>query len=332
MYATYSKELNNDSLIDSNLEPRLIEYIKKRQFNKKNNINPEAGLLEKTYRVTKEDMAKIKNFMENKAMIHNRTEFMVKPEITPFESDMLLKDERLLKVKKKQERDKDAMRQRNNYNDIANSLDMYRKDSNFSSAGGRDFKTSFNPNVWLGGKNNEDSMKFEKNNPYNNEVSVGRIEDMKMRYSNRFENLKNKKPEIEFNNVLHWDDGNNVSGQSYSLDSIMGDMDTYNKKVSDNKIRDGFQAMFKDNNDPRNNMIQRDFNMDQYMCYANGGPTRKAKSLGYPNPFEHQFQYISKDIQDPDHACNTRPISARLFNKDVAKPYRNPMNPRAVMP
>ena len=44
------------------------------------------------------------------------------------------------------------------------------------------------------------------------------------------------------------------------------------------------------------------------------------KSIGFKNPFEHQFDYISKDISDYKHTVQMWPQNSRGQNKEIARP------------
>ena len=50
--------------------------------------------------------------------------------------------------------------------------------------------------------------------------------------------------------------------------------------------------------------------------------TRGSKSYGYSNPAEHYYDYISSDIQDPDHVVLDPGISTRLDNHKIARSYK----------
>lgn len=57
-----------------------------------------------------------------------------------------------------------------------------------------------------------------------------------------------------------------------------------------------------------------------------GVPSHTTKSYGFNDPFEHYFDYIDNDIQDPDHVVLPFPrggISARLENKKQVKRHVN---------
>ena len=61
----------------------------------------------------------------------------------------------------------------------------------------------------------------------------------------------------------------------------------------------------------------KNIDFENYVKY--GYTTSKARSLGFENPYEHQFQYIDEDIQNPDHVVFDRPMASRLDNKTQQK-------------
>jgi hypothetical protein len=64
-----------------------------------------------------------------------------------------------------------------------------------------------------------------------------------------------------------------------------------------------------------------DKTIDQMYLEQNSGlPCRGAKSYGYRNPIEHYFDYVSDDIQDPDHTVNERGRATRLDNHVTSRP------------
>jgi hypothetical protein len=69
----------------------------------------------------------------------------------------------------------------------------------------------------------------------------------------------------------------------------------------------------------------RDIDVDTFVRFGST-PSRGAKSLGYPNPIEHYFDYISNDIQDPNHVVNRRGLPSRMFNKETARPASSTNN------
>lgn len=76
-----------------------------------------------------------------------------------------------------------------------------------------------------------------------------------------------------------------------------------------NKIREEYHA---------NGKLDPDILTDMML----GVPSHTTKSYGFNDPFEHSFDYIDGDIQDPDHVVLPFPrggISARLENKKQKK-------------
>jgi hypothetical protein len=243
---------------------------------------------------------------------------------------------------------------------------MYRSDRKFASAYGNDFKSRFNPQVWLdddfyqkdgnerhanieqrkpdldkveGVNYDTDGSDFEELNPYNAiKPSQTQGIDMKRRYSNP--NIyKHKKPSVRYKDYMERGCNEDLATKNYSLDSIIGKLDTYNDNLQKYHRRDEMDldakvsipgAKSNNKREKENNYRSmphmngskpRDVDMENYLCYGSG-PSRGAKSLGYPNPAEHYFQYISDDIQRPEHSVFERGMPSRLRNKDTARAYK----------
>jgi hypothetical protein len=205
---------------------------------------------------------------------------------------------------------------------------MYRDDRNFSSATGNDFKSQFNPEVWLNSDENNQS-----------EVSDDQYVDMKRRFSNT-NVYKNKPAKIRYNDYMTYGCNEDLSKNTdYSLDSIINKINIGNYNVSrtfhqKNEMDFETKVVNPNNNcnDKRENENNykavpykngsslKDSNVDNYLLYGTG-QIREKKSRGYPNWFEHQYNYISEDIQDPDHVVFDRGMPTRSFNKNVATKY-----------
>lgn len=326
---------NFEDTTEIGLEPRLVEYLKKRKFNKQHDIDDD--LLEKTYSIDKKDINTIKLYFANKkATKSDHTDF-IDTRGQVFPSMLEPKDKRLDKIKEKQQRDREASEQRTNYDIVSKKYDMYRDDRKFASAGGSDFKSRFNPNVWFDDGRNVEEIESEDVNP-----NVAQVVDMRQRFSctNVY---KNEKPKIRYQDYMtrgcNQDLAKNKSGEDYSLDSIIGKLDsyaydidrTYEKKsemdlnsksvipsINCNNKRDvenNYQSV------PFMNGELRDINTENYLAYGSG-QVRAKKSRGYPNPAENYFSYISDDIQKPEHVVFERGMPSRLFNKDIPKKYK----------
>jgi hypothetical protein len=368
-----AEECNFELNTIAKIEPRLVEYIKKKKFYKENNIDDH--LIEKEFNISKYDILKIKNYFKgNKAKKYTDYTEMVEPDRSGFASDELKKDHRFERLKIKQKRDKEAKEQRGNYDIMAREYDMYRDDRKFASAYGNDFKTRFNPEVWFENNNenqdiesdeemenpNELNRKSNKKNTHEQSVSDNEIVDMRRRYSNP--NIyKHVTPKIRNKDRVTWGCNDDLATKNYSLDSIMNNLDKHNNNVTKkaqisgtNIIRHKRSIDQSSNNiipentnigngqygninksqnknsqennyyidTKTNNKKMKDVGIENYLCYGNG-PSRGAKSLGYPNPAEHYFQYISDDISKQEHTIFEPGMSSRLFNKDTARPNNN---------
>jgi hypothetical protein len=319
---------------DTKLEPRLVEYLKKKQFYKENNIEVQNNTMEKEFNIDKNDIIKIKNFLQGKKLKKNQIHSdMIEPTVNYFPSEELKADSRLQKIKNKQQRDREAIEQKDNYDVMSRGYDMYRNDRKFASAYGNDFKSRFNPQVWMNNEENSDSSEFENSNPH---------------ISNPRQNTSrnNKPPSIRYKDYMTRGCNEDLASTNYSLDSIIGKLDTYREdldrhhkqKVNESDIdisipshnNNNYNYNKSNKREKENNYQaiplmngskQKNVDIENYLCYGNG-PSRGAKSLGYPNPAEHYFQYISNDISKPEHTVFEPGMPTRMHNKDTARPYK----------
>lgn len=392
-----------DSKLDEKLDMRLIEFLKKKQFYKDNNIEINNESLQKEFNIDKNDITKIKNYFQGKRLKKNQNSHsdMIQPITNGFPSEELKHDSRLDKIKKKQQRDKEANEQKDNYDGMSRGYDMYRNDRKFASAYGDDFKSRFNPQVWLDEefyknkhhltrsplpssslkndnfvKNNrlrkddklrsrniipndvsvynddkydrfDESSDEDERNGYNfakqnPNVAIAPNEEQILNKRRRYTNpnmYKHKKPDISYKKYIPRGCNNDLAGPNYSLDSIIGKLDTYCDNLSDYHRHSEMDLDTKisvpggkcNNKRGRENNYQsvpqmnsskmKDVDIENYLCYGNG-PSRGAKSLGYPNPAEHYFQYISDDVQKPEHTVFEPGMPTRIMNKDTARPYK----------
>jgi len=70
-----------------------------------------------------------------------------------------------------------------------------------------------------------------------------------------------------------------------------------------------------------NGSSMKDIDAENYLSYGTG-QVKARKSRGYPNPAEHYFNYISNDIQTPEHSVFERGMPSRAFNKTIARKYK----------
>lgn len=327
---------------DISLEPRLMEYLKKKKYFKEHGIEKEN--LERDFQITDKDMFKIRAHYRGDKKGESRTSDYVDPSNATFPSSEFKKDPRFDRIKKKQERDADAQFQRSNYGLINKGFDMYRNDRPFASAFGDDFnKTDFHPRQWF--ENSKDVAKNEKWNP---RAVKSKCEDNK--YTNSRKNVSINQKSSNNGYISH---NSTIQNDPHSLDSIMNKMSDYKNKITPykqhNKQDDAVYSNIpktchsyeipkrtSNTNIISDNVI--DYNMDDQNLYranpvngddrnididtyvrANAG-TRNSKSIGYPNPVDHYFSFISDDIQQPEHVVNMRGIPSRSVNKQMARP------------
>jgi hypothetical protein len=127
---------------------------------------------------------------------------------------------------------------------------------------------------------------------------------------------------------------------SRNVDEIIGNLDQYNKHLNnsyeyiDNNF-DQDTRTFTPGSRSRTR-TQREMTHGYQsvpFMYGNGLPDvtleeslrggirdSSKKSIGFRNPFEHSFDYISGDISDPSHSVQMWPQSTRGENKEMARP------------
>lgn len=301
----------NDEMM---MEPRLLEYIKKKKYYKENGIQSEV--LDQQYAITKSDIARIRDYIKgenNKVSDESHRDF-IDPSKASFPSSEFKKDARLERIKAKQQREHEASEQRHDYGVISKSYDMYRTDRPFASASGNDFKKSdFNPNNWL--KNSKDEVMKEYDSPPKRSFSK----------TNTYVN-----PKSSYNSYLSNDTTIDNSDTKHTIDEIIGDLNSYSQRDRNyerysrkKENENNYQAVpfMKSGENGVADNLSRDIDVDTMMRFGTT-PLRAGKSLGYKNVAEHSFSYISPDIQNPDHHVMDRGIPSRAFNKEVARPFR----------
>ena len=304
--------------LDNNLtfEPRLQEYLKRISNYQRNNIQPSSNL-EKEFNITREDKLKIKAFLSGKKDIYSleshdkytdnaNTGFAIK-------YDDYKNDPRYERLQKKIQRDKDAINNKYSYGTgsaIIGCTTPYKTNmSNFIS-------------------DNDYRLKQEKNH----------FLDSKPFISDHYLNVRNNKndrtynlfpPEIQYNQSLHYSqdqDAINELPHNHKVDELIGKLDSYRQHTNtiyqhsadmdiENKVSipcvnsnnrkylntNQYQAVPLKGNGV--NLIggTRDVDIENQLMKGLPEQNAKFKSLGYPNYSDHSFQYISKDIQDPNH-------------------------------
>lgn len=150
----------------------------------------------------------------------------------------------------------------------------------------------------------------------------------------------NHPPKIAYHQRLSIDREQVNGGLPHSRDvsDVIGNLDTYNKHLNDT-----YEYVQSDMDlDTRNYTPgMRTSTRRETPCgyqsipfaYGNGLPDvcledslrggihdSSKKSIGFRNPFEHQFDYISGDISDYKHTVQMWPQNSRGQNKEIARP------------
>ncbi len=316
---------SNDDVM--NLEPRLLEYLTKKRYYKQNNISEDD--LEINYNITKRDIARIKAYLRGDNRTYNKACFsdFVDPTQGNFPSQKFEKDPRFDRLKRKQERDREAVEQRKNYGIISRGYDMYREDRQFASAFGDDFCSKTDPNKeWKENPNiapsqcNYDSMARRNTYDVNTPIVENQFTQPKSKFNGYipYDGIINEDPN-SLDNII-----NNLSGYTKTVSRVMNKPE-YNGAIG--KFRESENNRF--DSEPQRTQIS-DVDIETY-CKFGQTPSRAGKSLGYPNPVEHYFDYISDDMQRPEHVVSNRPVDTRHLNKKVARPFDDDVNKRKIM-
>lgn len=290
----YEKVFNAGTIL---MEPRLQEYCKRKQFNKDNNIETCISE-EKEFNITAHDL-KIINKFKNTNKVYTQKQLakephFVKPSKNTFKDNNFMNDPRYERIKKKLQSHKDSQKQIRNFDNMDKNYGLFhKKDSIMTDS--RSFSNSY----------------YKPNN--NNNINMPKY--MK----------------------LH---NNNVSGSiehGRGLNDIISNVDTYNKHLNrtyeyvnheiDLDTRTFTPGLKTD--------TQREINTNYQSIpfgYGNGMPDiavenslkggirdSSKKSIGFKNPFENQFYYISTDISDPNNTVQQWAQNTRGQNKDTAR-------------
>lgn len=306
------------------IEPRLAEYYLRKKFNKKNNIDDENQILEKSYQITDFDIKTINNFIKTGAIASKNLESQlfcefieIPKEKQKFASEELLNDYRFQRLKKKYEADSKANVARENISNLSRNYDNFITDYDC--------------------QNNEQQKQTDKNQTNKNQMTKINQNSRYQTYSNPYilnketpTNVKepwnsNKPSRIQYNQVVYDNQYNSYQEHSSSLDNILDKTKKYRQKVdatNDYLKPSDYEDLNRLNLSMINNCTEEDrntlnINVENYIKYGN--PTSKAKSLGFENPVEHFFSYIDDSIQDPDHVCFDRPQLTRNMNRKSFK-------------
>jgi hypothetical protein len=145
-------------------------------------------------------------------------------------------------------------------------------------------------------------------------------------------------PRIQYRQVVTNEQVSGRMEHSRDLNEIIGSLDNYNKHLNDTYEYIPSEADIDTHTHiPGVKSSSRRENVSSYRAipfrYGNGLPDvsledslrggirdSSKKSIGFRNPFEHQFDYISEDISDPTHTVQMWPQSTRGNDRELARP------------
>jgi hypothetical protein len=318
------------------LEPRLQEYWKKINYYKNNNIAPSSNL-EKEFSITDEDRIKLKMFIGNNIQFPTSQEAYNVPDNSGFQIkyEDYKKDPRYERLQQKLQRDKNANSSKYSY---GKGPDICRYKNSMNSTSENTDEQYF--------KEEEKNHFLDTISPYNSDYALNVRHNGPRVYDSA-------PPKIQFNQYLPYKQHGDSRDLPHdnNLDCIIDKLATFrnntnvigqypkemdhqvnikgqaknNLNVYDTEITKSYQAVPLRGKGV--NAIGGTRDVDNENCLIKGLPERNAKfkSLGYPNYSDHSFQFISEDIQDPNHVVLPFPrggVPSRSENNyRRAKPY-----------
>ena len=166
------------------------------------------------------------------------------------------------------------------------------------------------------------------------------------KHVNHVNRLPQYQPNMDFQNTYPVNRSNQSINHNPRLGHIIGNLDSYGNNQNSMNQMNTYQQMSKMDTDHKlviPNVVsngKKSLNSSSYRpvpCVGRSEgirnidaegemrdslTTRASKSYGYNNPAEHYYDYISNDIQDPDHVVFNPGVSTRLDNHRVAKQYK----------
>lgn len=334
----------NDVMQDGNLfmEPRLQEYLNKKKYYNENNIETQIPL-EKQYNISKEDKTLIHDYLKNKKVYkyNEKDKYLDLVDTTDqkFPSKNFKEDPRFERFKKKMMRNKEAIKQRNNYSEWD---DGYSKILNENE--------NSRENIYSKVPNNQKFHTQTIDDPYGSQRIINKAYDAPFYLNTKDNGFQNKykiqnnekqKRRVRFNDDSSKDNyTNKIIGNLDSYANIQNNgyqyssgMDTESKlyvpTLNDNGKKYHNTSRYQSipymgsKTGLKDVMTESNLRKGENMSggYTLGG---KAKSHGYSNPVDHYFDFISSDIQDPRNVVLPFPRGGedtRHYNHSVARPY-----------
>lgn len=345
------EEAYNTKIIQ--LEPRLQEYIRRKKFNQENDIKPNIPE-EQEFCITNDDRKIIKKHKNGKSKIYtgkklSKQSYFIKPGFSDFDlKHDFKKDPRYERIKKKLDSHKKARQQITNFDKIDEEYDIFHRSNPYDlrldkrpSRVSKPYEEqindelSYDDNTYM-----MDSRDLMLNS--NEAMKYGNINRGKYCY-NPNRKMKNQSsyhhtPKISYRQRLQPQTIRGGLEHSRDLNDIIGNIDNYNKHLNNTYEYISGGADVDTHTyipDTRTKTQRGTYNKYQSVPfqYGNGLPDvsvedalrggfkdTSKKSAGFRNPFEHQFDYISQDISDPNHSVQMWPQNSRGQNKEISRP------------
>lgn len=193
----------------------------------------------------------------------------------------------------------------------------YKYSNPFSSTSGRiynNYPPTIQNKLKIHPMQNNKSIKNPTRHDYRIDKVIGNLETYGSKINNTYKAYRESDFDDEFKSSRPFVDCKNkkyINTSSYKKTPYMGRGDGQRDVAFESEMLYG-------KNSRTRNYSDKDLNQ-QYLEQNSGLPSRGTKSLGYNNPVEHYFDYITDDIQDPDHVVFERGIPTRLDNHAISR-------------
>ena len=311
------------------LEPRLQEYIRRKRSNEENDVLPPIPE-EQEFCITPYDLKIIKRYTQGKKNLYSGKNLasnpcFVKPDSNQFATNDFKSDPRYQRLKKKMRSHKQARAQ---ISDLSQMDDEY---TIFHQSNPYDARPDHKPS--------------HISKPYDQPADDANAFMLNSRDMSRQTHCFNPSkyhhtPEISYRQRLVPQAIDGGLAHSRDTNDVIGNMDMYQRHLNQTYEYVDDQTDHELAGQPfvshARNQTQREMQPNYQsvpFMYGNGMPDisvadslrggyrdSSKKSVGYRNPFENQFDYISKDISDPNHTVQMWPQNSRGHNKEIARP------------
>ena len=337
------------------LEPRLQEYMKKKKYYRDNNIKP-CVALEKEFQITKDDVRRMKRFLNDKKDFYLPNKSKLSCELRhkkpSFPSSRFPSDTRVLKPDRPEKHKlpanrgmfatdhpdeffyEDPLKQDNflfNGDQMLKSDDLNNKGFSFNDTR---FDPRTDPNICPGHneehhrKDSQFYINWGQGNP------IKKNKKKMITRKNRY--IKKQNVSSGYEDVGGYDDWDSSPG---SMDELYSQSERYGQFSNPQQTYKSKKSVPSISKTANRNLDMSDYNTAPYLygssdlmdveqetCLISGMPTRTKKSYGFRNPVEHQFQFVNDEFNTPEHTVLPFPrggISARLQNTKTSRPYNH---------